>query len=69
MILFVKPILTWSVLIPGGLIAAVPARNVGWRIDYATVADELADQVTGVAIHPDITGSDHCPVTIDIDVE
>ncbi len=41
-------------------------RNIGWRIDYATVSPELRDQVTGCAIHPDIEGSDHCPVSIDI---
>ncbi len=37
-------------------------RNVGWRIDYFFVADELIEQVTGAFILPDVTGSDHCPV-------
>jgi exodeoxyribonuclease III len=42
------------------------ARNVGWRIDYATVTPDLAARVRGTAIHPDIHGSDHCPVSIDL---
>jgi len=40
------------------------ARNVGWRIDYGTVSPGLADRVTDTAIHPDIMGSDHCPVSV-----
>lgn len=43
-------------------------RNVGWRIDYATVSPDFADRVSGCAIHPDVMGSDHCPVSIDIEV-
>lgn len=43
-------------------------RNVGWRIDYVFVSDALADAVTHAAVHPDIHGSDHCPVSADIDV-
>jgi len=37
-------------------------RNVGWRIDYATVSPGLVDRVTDSTIHSDIMGSDHCPV-------
>lgn len=40
------------------------ARNVGWRIDYATVSPDLAAHVTDARIHPAIMGSDHCPVSI-----
>jgi exodeoxyribonuclease-3 len=43
------------------------ARNVGWRIDYATVSQDLAARVRDARIHPDIQGSDHCPVSIVID--
>ncbi len=39
-------------------------RNVGWRIDYATVSPELIRDVREVAIHPEVLGSDHCPVSI-----
>jgi len=39
-------------------------RNVGWRIDYFFVAPELKDRVKSAAIHPEVMGSDHCPVSI-----
>lgn len=42
------------------------ARNVGWRIDYFLVSDALKDSVKAASIHPDIMGSDHCPVSITI---
>jgi exodeoxyribonuclease-3 len=40
------------------------ARNVGWRIDYGTVSDNLLSRVSDAAIYPLIMGSDHCPVSI-----
>lgn len=40
------------------------ARNIGWRIDYATVSPGLAERVCDAAIHPDVAGSDHCPVSV-----
>src|ERR1019366_1201273 len=40
------------------------ARNIGRRIDYFLVSDRLREAVTGAAIHPQIMGSDHCPVSI-----
>ncbi len=43
-------------------------RNVGWRIDYFFVSESLAPLVTRVKIHPDIMGSDHCPVTLEINL-
>lgn len=42
-------------------------RNVGWRIDYFFVSRNIADRVKGAAIHPDIMGSDHCPVSLEIE--
>ena len=39
-------------------------RNVGWRIDFGTTTPALASRVTGAEIHPDIPGSDHCPVSV-----
>jgi exodeoxyribonuclease-3 len=39
-------------------------RNVGWRIDYGTVSPGLRSRVSDATIHPDIVGSDHCPVGI-----
>ncbi len=42
-------------------------KNVGWRLDYFVVSDALWPRVTGVEIHNEIFGSDHCPVELDID--
>ena len=39
-------------------------KNAGWRIDYFIVSDRLGPQVAEAAIHPDILGSDHCPVSL-----
>ena len=41
-------------------------RNVGWRIDYFLVSDDLAPRITAAEIHAHIMGSDHCPVSIDL---
>ena len=43
-------------------------RNVGWRIDYFLVSAGLKDKVKAAAIHADVMGSDHCPVSIDLSV-
>ncbi|MCL2023328.1 MAG: exodeoxyribonuclease III [Oscillospiraceae bacterium] len=43
------------------------ARNVGWRIDYCVVSQNLAAQVKEASIHADILGSDHCPVGVELD--
>ena len=42
------------------------ARNIGWRIDYFLVSSELRDKVAGADIHPEVLGSDHCPVSVTI---
>lgn len=42
------------------------ARNIGWRLDYVFVSDELRDRVTGAGIMPEVLGSDHCPITLDL---
>lgn len=42
-------------------------RNVGWRIDYFLVSGSLKDRVKAAAIHPDILGSDHCPISVTIE--
>lgn len=41
-------------------------RNVGWRIDYVMVSQSLTSLLKNAKIHPDVLGSDHCPVSIDI---
>ena len=43
------------------------ARNVGWRIDYWLASHSIADRVSNPQIHPEQMGSDHCPVSIEID--
>jgi exodeoxyribonuclease III len=43
-------------------------RNVGWRIDYWLASKSIADKVKNPQIHADVMGSDHCPVSIEIDV-
>lgn len=42
------------------------ARNVGWRIDYFFVSKSLVPRVKGAKIHPDLFGSDHCPVSLEL---
>lgn len=48
--------------------AAARARNIGWRIDYLFVSERLRGSVTSARILPDVFGSDHCPVMLDIDL-
>lgn len=43
-------------------------RNVGWRIDYILVSSALKDNIVSADIHPDVMGSDHCPVSITISI-
>lgn len=43
-------------------------RNVGWRIDYFLVSESLKDKVIAADIHPQVMGSDHCPVSITLDI-
>ena len=41
-------------------------NNAGWRIDYFVVSNRLASAIVDATIHPDIIGSDHCPVGLEI---
>ena len=41
-------------------------NNVGWRIDYFLVSKRLMQCVSAASIHPDVHGSDHCPVGIEL---
>lgn len=43
-------------------------NNAGWRIDYFIVSDRLNDRITAADIHSEIMGSDHCPVSLEIDI-
>jgi len=44
------------------------ARNIGWRIDYVLVSGALKPHVKSARIHADVMGSDHCPVSIELDL-
>lgn len=43
-------------------------RNVGWRLDYFLVSDDLKDNIQKADILTDIYGSDHCPVILELDL-
>ena len=44
------------------------ARNVGWRIDYIFASARLMPRITKAFIMPEVMGSDHCPVGIELDI-
>ncbi len=46
--------------------SAARERNVGWRIDYFLVSERIKDSISKAFICPEIMGSDHCPVGLDI---
>lgn len=46
---------------------AARERNVGWRIDYFLVSENMRGRIAGTDIHNEIFGSDHCPVELVID--
>jgi exodeoxyribonuclease-3 len=52
---------TWWSNRPG-----VRERNIGWRIDYFTMNQSLRPSLRSAKIHPDVFGSDHCPLSIDL---
>ncbi len=44
-------------------------RNIGWRIDYWLASRDLAEKFSAPEIHPEIEGSDHCPVSVRVPAE
>ncbi len=42
------------------------AKNVGWRIDYFIVSERIRGEVRESRMHPDVMGSDHCPIELQI---
>ncbi len=44
------------------------ARNVGWRIDYIMASKSLKPKIKKAQIHADVMGSDHCPISLTLDV-
>jgi exodeoxyribonuclease III len=45
------------------------ARNIGWRIDYFLVTEDLLPHVQGASIRQEVPGSDHCPVELCLDLQ
>ena len=45
------------------------ARNVGWRIDYFFVSEDLMPSVKDAFIMPDVMGSDHCPIGLILEID
>jgi len=43
-------------------------RNLGWRIDYFMVSKDIADNVKEAKIFPEVMGSDHCPISIELEI-
>lgn len=43
-------------------------KNIGWRIDYFLTSSSLREKIVEADIHADITGSDHCPVSLSLDI-
>ena len=43
------------------------AKNVGWRIDYFLISEALINKVKSATINQDFYGSDHCPISLEID--
>ena len=41
-------------------------KNVGWRIDYFIVSKSIESKIKEATIYPEIMGSDHCPVGLEI---
>ncbi len=43
-------------------------KNIGWRLDYFLISQQLVPQARDVVIHADVMGSDHCPVTLTMEM-
>ena len=43
-------------------------NNMGWRIDYFFISKSLTGNLKGAEIYEDVMGSDHCPISIDLEV-
>lgn len=45
----------------------VREKNIGWRIDYVLASEAAAQHLRAAAIYPQVKGSDHCPISVDLD--
>ncbi|MCL1820502.1 MAG: exodeoxyribonuclease III [Oscillospiraceae bacterium] len=48
--------------------ASARERNIGWRIDYFIISSKLEENLKQAFIYPEIRGSDHCPVGLELDI-
>ena len=46
--------------------AGARAKNLGWRIDYHMVTDNLENRIAGAGILPEVMHSDHCPIMLEL---
>ncbi|MCC6276607.1 MAG: exodeoxyribonuclease III [Oligoflexia bacterium] len=44
----------------------VREKNIGWRLDYHVLSPNLRSRIQRAEIHPDVLGSDHCPVSVEL---
>ncbi len=44
-------------------------KNIGWRIDYFIVSEKIKDEIIDAKIYPEILGSDHCPIGLEINIK
>lgn len=50
------------------MVSRARERNVGWRLDYFMVSDDLKDKIIAAEIHDEVPGSDHCPIRLVLDI-
>lgn len=41
-------------------------KNIGWRIDYFIISDRIKEKISDAKIYPNVMGSDHCPIGLEI---
>ncbi|WEG15344.1 exodeoxyribonuclease III [Alkalihalophilus pseudofirmus] len=46
----------------------VRARNIGWRIDYFIVSNQLKEKINEASIYAEVLGSDHCPIGLELNI-
>jgi len=58
-----------KIVIHGGHIWQAQEKEIsGWRIDYFVISDRIDSRIEGADIYPEVMGSDHCPVGLEIDL-
>jgi exodeoxyribonuclease III len=50
------------------VVSGARKRNVGWRLDYFMVSPELRERIVAADIHDEVMGSDHCPISLTLEV-